>query len=163
MNKPVPPVANAGEPMNKPAPPIVKLKVFIDEHDRLIALTAVGLEPIRADRGLEDLVAGLRDAKAVTVEVCDFLQRNTIYRVYGATLDDDRHQVLAHWESTGHGVRQTFELPTPSAAGKIKLVIGALPGSPVAPTPQPFASRDKDGGGGSLPIGDPDDPKGPAK
>ena len=151
--------------MPKPAPPVVQLKVFIDEHDRLIALypTAVGLERLRADRGLEDLVAELQDAKAVTIEVSDFFQRNTIYRVYGATLEDDQHQISAHWESTGHGVRQTFELPIPRSAGKIKLVIGATPRSPAAPTPQPFASRDKDGGGGSLPIAYPEDPKGPKK
>lgn len=151
--------------MPKPTPPVVKLKVTIDAHDRLIALvpTAVGLEPLRAERGLEDVVAELPDAKAVTIEVGDFFQRNTIYRVYGATLDDDLHHIREHWEATGHGVRQTFELPTASAAGKIKLVIGATPRSPTASTPQPFASRVKDDDGGSLPIAYPEDPKGPKK
>lgn len=135
----------------------IKLDTYIDANDQLIvSFREPGLEPIRVrpDRGLEDLVAAHPGIESLTVEICDFFQRGTIYEVYGAVLEDDGRTVAVHWKPTGRGQQHTFAISSAAAASRIKLVIGALPRRKDASVPEPLAPR--------VPVGSgpfpPDDP-----
>lgn len=137
---------------------IIQLDAHIDENDFLVvSYQEPGLEPIplRPDRGLQDLVAAHPGKKSLIVEVRDFFQRNTVYEVYGATLEADGHTIAAHWERTRNGLQHTFAISSATDAGRIKLVIGALPRRHDAAVPVPLAPRAGSGSGPFPPEVDP--------
>jgi hypothetical protein len=96
---------------------------------------------LNPDRGLEDIVAAYRTKGAITLEVNDFFQRGTVYEVYGAILVENSRTIAAHWTPTGRGQQYTFKSVPKAEAGKIKLVIGALPRRRDAAVPIPLAPR----------------------
>lgn len=129
---------------------MVKLDAYIDQDDRLVvSFKEPGMEPIllRPERGFEDLVAGHEDRESFIVEVRDFVQCDTVYEVYCATLEDDGRTIAEHWKPTGAGQMGTFTLSSPAEAGRIKLFIGALPRRKDAPVPMPLGPRSASGSG----------------
>lgn len=108
----------------------IQLDTHIDENGQLSvsfsgpAGERVSLHP---ERGLQDILASVGCEGSLTLEVRDFFQRNTIYEVYGALLEENGHGVAAYWERTGNGQQYTFASLSRSEAAGIKLVIGAVP------------------------------------
>jgi hypothetical protein len=123
---------------------IIKLDAYIDEEDQLVlSFKEPGLDPVvlRPERGLADLIADHEDRDSLTVEVRDFVQRGTVYKVYCATLEDDGHTVAAHWMSTAAGQMYEFDRTSLDDASRIKLFIGAIPQRKDAPVPMPLGAR----------------------
>jgi hypothetical protein len=126
----------------------IKLDAYIDEDDQLVvSFKEPMLEPIelRSEGGLTDLVKEY--PTELTVDVHDFVQRGTVYEVYGATLEDDGRTIASHWKRTEAGQMCTFAIPSSYEASKIKLFIGALPRRKDAPVPAPLWPRSASGSG----------------
>lgn len=143
----------------------LRLDIYINADDQLVVgyqEPESGLEPIvlRPERGLEDLVAGRRGKVQLTLEVRDFAQRGTLYKVYAATLERDGRTVAAHWQPMAAGQSATFALDSANAARDIRVFIGALPMRPGAPEPAPLRLRGGDADGGALPVSLDPPPKG---
>lgn len=131
--------------------PVIALTARIDQDNQLVlsTLDERGRVDLRPNAGLADLLP--RGGNSLTLEVRDFFQCGTVYDVYGAILADDGHEVLAHWEPTGHGRRHRF-VGSEAEARTVKLVIGAIPRRPGAPVPMPFTSWRTPGGSAPTDI-----------
>lgn len=106
----------------------IKLDMYIDEKDQLdvsFLLPTGECVSLHPERGLQDILARVGREGSLTLEVKDFFQRNTIYEVYGAVLEENGHDVATHWERTENGQMYTFASLSKAAA--MKLVIGAVP------------------------------------
>lgn len=125
------------------APIKIRLDIDIDANDQLrVSFFDSTSKRIRLlpGRGLADLVPDGSDGP-ISLEVNDFFQRDTVYEVFGAILEDDGHTIAAYWRPTENGRQYTLPSLSTKDAARIKLLIGALPRRRDAVVPIPLAPK----------------------
>lgn len=139
----------------------IRLDAEIDHEDQLrVSFLDAKPEriPLRADRGLSDLVLSAGEGP-ITLEVKNFFQRGAVYEVFGAILEPNGRTIKAYWQPTETG--QQYTLPPLSAAdaASFTLLIGALSRRPDAVVPTPLTTQPRPEGY-AFPTGLGPNPKG---
>lgn len=126
----------------------IRLDAEIDHEDQLrVSFLDAKSEriPLRADRGLSDLVLDAGEGP-ITLEVKNFFQRGAVYEVFGAILEDNGHTIAAYWQPTETGQQYTLPPLSEKDPAKIKLLIGALSRCPGAVVPTPLTTQPRPDG-----------------